>query len=92
MFTRDSSTEKFFWRITSRPMVALVGAHLGAHRWFYVALVVLFLVCLVGFLDFRFRTSPRTARRMEIYAGFYVVAFDLVLAIEIIRMYGLEFR
>jgi hypothetical protein len=52
----------------------------------------LFLVCLIGFFDFRFRTSRKTARRMEIYAGLYVVAFDLILAVEIARIYGLEFR
>jgi 4-hydroxybenzoate polyprenyltransferase len=77
-------------RVVDTALVALVGWHLGVHPWFYYALVGLFLVCLVGFFDFRFRTSPKSARRMETYAGFYVVAFDLILAIEIIRLYGME--
>ncbi len=77
-------------RVVDTALVALVGHHLGVSRWFYVALVLLFALCLIGFFDFRFRTSPRTARRMETYAGVYVVAFDLILAIEIARMNGLE--
>jgi len=56
-----------------------------------VALVALFGVCLVGFLQFRFDTNARTAKRMEIYAGMYIIAFDLILAVEIARKYGLEF-
>lgn len=79
-------------RVIDTALVALVGHHIGASRWFYFALVGLFLVCLIGFFDFRFRTSRKTARRMEIYAGLYVVAFDLILAVEIARIYGLEFR
>lgn len=77
-------------RVVDTALVALVGYRLGVSAWFYWALVALFAVCLVGFFDFRFRTSPRTAKRMETYAGIYVVAFDLILAIEIIRMYGME--
>jgi hypothetical protein len=70
-------------------MVALVGLHLGLSRWFYAALVVLFLVVAVGFLHFRLKTSPSTARRMETYAGMYIIAFDIILAEEIARSSGL---
>ncbi len=77
-------------RVVDTLLVALVGWFLGVSAWFYWALVVLFAVCLIGFFDFRFRTSPASAKRMETYAGLYVVAFDLILAVEIIRMYGLE--
>ena len=75
-------------RVIDTAMVALVGLHLGLSPWFFVALVVLFLVCLVGFLQYRLRTSPKTAKRMEWYAGMYVVAFDLTLAVEIVRKHG----
>ncbi len=76
-------------RVIDTALVAVVGWHLGLSRWFYAGLVVLFLVCLVGFLRYRFRTSPKTAKQMEIYAGMYIVAFDLILAIEIVRKVGI---
>ncbi len=69
-------------------LVALVGYHLRVSSWFYVALLALFAVCLIGFFQYRFHTSPRTARRMGTYASIYIVAFDLVLAIELGRTYG----
>ncbi len=31
----------------------------------------------------------QTAKRMETYAGIYAIAFDLILAVEIARHYGL---
>jgi 4-hydroxybenzoate polyprenyltransferase len=69
-------------------LVALVGFHLRVSLWFYVALLILFAVCLIGFLQYRYRTSPLTAKRMGTYAGIYIVAFDLVLAVELGRTYG----
>lgn len=77
-------------RVIDTAMVALVGYQLELSRYFYIALIALFFVCLVGFLQFRFNTNARTAKRMELYAGMYIIAFDLTLAIEIIRKYGLE--
>jgi 4-hydroxybenzoate polyprenyltransferase len=77
-------------RVICTVLVAVVGHHLGLSRWFYVLLVALFLVCLVGFLQYRFRTTAKTARRMEVYAGLYILAFDLALAVELCRTYGLE--
>lgn len=70
-------------------LVALVGWHLGLSSWFYAALVALFLVCLVGFFQYRFNTSRKTAKRMETYAGLYIIAFDVILAVEIARKWGL---
>jgi 4-hydroxybenzoate polyprenyltransferase len=76
-------------RVVDTALVALVGHHFGLSMWFYVALAMLFGVCLVGFFQFRFRTGPETAKRMETYAGMYIIAFDLILAVEIARRYGL---
>jgi hypothetical protein len=73
-------------------LVALVGSHLGLSPWFYAALLTLFAVCMVGFLQYRFHTNAQTAKRMETYAGLYIVAFDLALAAEIIRLYGFRFE
>ena len=74
-------------RVIDTGLVALVGLHLGLSGWFYVVLAALFAVCMVGFFQFRLRTSPRTAKRMETYAGMYIIAFDLILAIELARLY-----
>jgi 4-hydroxybenzoate polyprenyltransferase len=78
-------------RVIDTGMVARVGAHLGLSAWFFAILLALFGVCMVGFAQYRFRTSPRTAKRMETYAGMYIVAFDLALAIEIARANGIGF-
>lgn len=78
-------------RLIDTGLVTLVGVHLGLSAWFFVLLALLFLVCMVGFFQFRFRTSPATARRMELYAGIYVFAFDLALAVELVRSHGIEF-
>lgn len=77
-------------RFISTLLVAFVALHLGLSIWFYALLLLLFAVCLVGFFQYRFQTSAKTARRMEIYAGVYILAFDLALAIELGRTYGLR--
>jgi 4-hydroxybenzoate polyprenyltransferase len=77
-------------RVIDTCLVALVGYHLQLSGWFYGALVLLFAICMIGFFHFRFWTATNSARRMELYAAIYIVAFDLVLAVEIARRYGLE--
>jgi 4-hydroxybenzoate polyprenyltransferase len=77
-------------RVIDTAMVALVGWHLGLASWFYAALLALFLVCLVGFFQYRFHTNRKTAKRMEIYAGMYIIAFDLILAVAIAGKYGVK--
>jgi 4-hydroxybenzoate polyprenyltransferase len=76
-------------RVVDTGLVALVGHHLGLPRSFYAALVALFVLCLGGFFDYRFRTSRASAKRMELFAGLYIIAFDLILAFEIGRRFGL---
>jgi 4-hydroxybenzoate polyprenyltransferase len=76
-------------RVIDTALVALVAYQIGLSVWFYLLLVLLFLVCLVGFFQYRFQTSTATAKRLGIYAGFYIVAFDLALAIELGRKYGI---
>ena len=78
-------------RVVDTGLVALVGYHLQVSLWFYIALLTLFGVCMIGFFQYRFWTTPKTARRMETYAGMYIVAFDLTLAIELGRTYGVRF-
>jgi 4-hydroxybenzoate polyprenyltransferase len=76
-------------RLIDTLLVALVGWHLGLAAWFYWALVALFGVCLVGFFQYRFDTNRRTAQRMELYAGMYIIAFDVLLAIAIAGRVGI---
>ena len=77
-------------RVVDTALVTLVAHYLKMSVWFYVWLIVLFLVCMIGFFQYRFRATPATARRMATYAGFYIVAFDLALAIELVRVYGIK--
>lgn len=76
-------------RVIDTGLVTVVAHHLRLSVWFYAWLLMLFLVCLVGFFQYRFWTSPASARRMETYAGFYIVAFDVALAVELVRSYGI---
>jgi 4-hydroxybenzoate polyprenyltransferase len=75
-------------RVVDTGLVTIVAHHLHFSAWFYAWLLILFLLCMVGFFQYRFRTTPVTARRMAKYAGFYIVAFDLALAVELVRTYG----
>ena len=59
-------------RVVATAMVALVGWHLGLSAWYYGVLVALYGVSLVGLFQYRWHTSPHTAKRMEIYAGMYI--------------------
>jgi 4-hydroxybenzoate polyprenyltransferase len=70
-------------RVIDTAMVALVGWHLGLPWWFYAVLWGLYGVCLIGFLQYRFHTTRATAKRMELYAGMYIIAFDLTLALAL---------
>ncbi|MFL6198859.1 MAG: UbiA family prenyltransferase [Thermoanaerobaculia bacterium] len=93
-YTRIFGTYGAAWvvlliRVIDTGLVSLVGWHLGLSPWFYVALVALFLVSLTGFFQYRRHTNRKTAKRMETYAGMYIIAFDLILAIEIARKLGI---
>jgi 4-hydroxybenzoate polyprenyltransferase len=77
-------------RVIDTVLVTLVGLHLGVSIWFYVLIVLLFFVCMIGFLQYRFDTSPTTAGRMGLYAGIYIFAFDLALAFELVRAHGIR--
>ncbi len=77
-------------RVIDTMMVAAVGMHLGLKWTFYCAIIGLFCVCLVGYFQYRMNTCRKTAKRLETYAGMYIIAFDLILAVEIIRKLGFE--
>jgi len=79
-----------FIRFIDTMMVMMVGYHLGLSTWFYIVLVILYFVCVRGFYQFRVDTNARNAKRLETYAGMYIIAFDLILAVEIVRKVGVE--
>jgi 4-hydroxybenzoate polyprenyltransferase len=78
-------------RVVDTGLVTIVAIHLGLSAWFYAWLFVLFLVCTIGFFQYRFWTTSATARRLETYAGLYIMAFDLALAVELGHTYGIDF-
>ncbi len=79
-------------RVIDTLLVAVVGWHLQASVWFYVALIVLFCVCLTGYFNYLSDSNAKNAKRMETYAGIYIIMFDLILAFELIRSHGVSFQ
>jgi 4-hydroxybenzoate polyprenyltransferase len=78
-------------RLIDTAIIAWIALYLGLDTWFYVLLVLLFGICLIGFLQYRFNTCARTARQMELYAGLYILLFDLFLAIALVSKFGVRF-
>ena len=77
-------------RLADTTLVSVVGYAIGVSAWFYVAIAVLFLVTLGTFIRFRLNTTTASAKALERNAGIYLIAFDLILAIELIRMNGFQ--
>ncbi|MFP4597773.1 MAG: UbiA family prenyltransferase [Persicimonas sp.] len=92
-YTKQFGTYGAAWavlgvRVLDTALVALVGWHLDLSWWFYAALVALFVVTLAGFVSYRRHPSPKNADRMEDYAGLYIVAFDVIVAVAIAHTLG----
>lgn len=78
-------------RLIDTAMVAAVGYHLRFPWWFFVVLIGLYAVCLVGYFQYRSNTTRATAKRMEVYAGMYVIAFDITVAVALGSSRGVTF-
>ena len=78
-------------RFIDTAMVATVGYHLDFPAWFYAVLIGLYGVCLVGYFQYRWNTCRKTAKRMEVYAGMYVIAFDVAVALALGSTRGVVF-
>ena len=78
-------------RLIASALVIVIAMHLELSHWFYAMVVLLFIASAIGHAQYRLQTSTATARRMELYAGVYIVAFDLALAFELARKYGIDF-
>ena len=68
---------------------ALVGVLMDFDWWYHAVVVVLLAIVASGVLHFRMRTTTATAASLQIYAGMFIFAFDILLAIELIRLHGL---
>jgi hypothetical protein len=68
---------------------ALVGVLMDFAWWYHAVVVALLLVVALGVLHFRIRTTTATAASLQMYAGMFIFAFDILLAIELIRLHGL---
>ena len=78
-------------RAVDTGLVAIVGHALGFGTAFYVLLAALYAVCLVSAGRFLAAPSKKTAKLLEVWAGLYIILFDLILAIELVRKLGLRF-
>ena len=76
-------------RVIDTAMVAALGVHLELRSWFYIVLVLLFGLSAISFFRFRFYTNSRTAKQMETFAGMYIIAFDLTLALALVSKFGI---
>jgi len=66
-----------------------VGAFMDFAWWYHGTVAALLLVVAFGVLRFRLKTTTATAANLQIYAGMFIFAFDILLAAELIRLHGL---
>jgi 4-hydroxybenzoate polyprenyltransferase len=68
---------------------AFVGLLMGFAWWYHAAVFALLMAVAFGVLHFRIRTTTATAANLQIYAGMFIFAFDILLAVELVRLHGL---
>lgn len=79
-------------RLIDTAMVAAVGVHLGLSGWFFAAIIAMLAATLFSYVRFCRTLTSAAAKTLERVAGMYIIAFDLALAIELIRKYGVTFQ
>ena len=89
---RTAATIVLVIRLIDTAMVMAVGAHLGLSGWFFAVIIVMLLATLFSYSMFVSQLTTETAKRLEKVAGMYIIGFDLALAIELIRKFGVEFQ
>lgn len=67
---------------------ALVGILMGFEWWYHAVVVALLLMVTFGALHFRLRATTATAANLQIYTGMFIFAFDILLAVELIRLHN----
>lgn len=88
---RTAATIVLVIRLIDTAMVMAVGYHLGLSGWFFAVIIAMFLATLSSYAFFVSQLTTKTAKRLEKVAGMYIIGFDLALAIELIRKFGVEF-
>ena len=73
-------------------LVFLVGARLGLGPMFFVALVGLFLLTTASYSNFVNHPSRKSAKLLELVAGMYILAFDVILAMAIADRFGVTWN
>lgn len=66
----------------------IVGVLMDFAWWYHGTVAVLLIVVALGVLRFRLKTTTATAANLQIYAGLFIFAFDILLAGELIRLHG----
>lgn len=66
----------------------IVGAAMDFEWWYHAVVAALLAVVIFGVLNFRIKTTSATAGNLQIYAGMFIFAFDILLAVELILSYG----
>jgi len=67
-----------------------VGILMNFEWWYHALVAALLLIVALGVFHFRLRTTTTTAANLQIYAGMFIFAFDILLAAELIRLNGLS--
>jgi 4-hydroxybenzoate polyprenyltransferase len=70
----------------------IVGAALHFGWWYHAVVVALLVVVIFGVLYFRVRTTSASAASLQVYAGMFIFAFDILLAVELIRSHGVTWQ
>jgi 4-hydroxybenzoate polyprenyltransferase len=89
---RTAATIVLAIRLIDTVMVMAVGKHLDLSGWFFAVIITMFLATLISYTLFVSQLTTVTAKRLERVAGMYIIGFDLALAIELIRNFGVEFQ
>ena len=84
-----SAYGSFLALIFSGVISVIVGFLMDFEWWYHGTVAVLLLIVAYGVFHFRFKTSTSTAAHLQIYAGMFIFAFDILLAAELIRLRGL---
>jgi 4-hydroxybenzoate polyprenyltransferase len=67
----------------------LVGLLMEFEWWYHGTIILLLILVALGILHFRLRTTTATAANLQMYAGIFIFAFDILLAVELIHLNGL---
>lgn len=77
-------------RVVDVAMAAAVGWAIGLGWGYYAALVAVFVVILVGNIQYLREPTSKRADRMETYAGLYIVLFHAIVAVAVAVEVGIS--